>query len=330
MNTSIVPVHDDAYSCLEDLIYSLCVWKDNDFHAMFASSWNFDLDPFDSKSPLSLAKRIGTGNKEWDKLLSIYHGVKISDQQNRFSAKELLQRIKDRSLELPLIIAFDYYYCPWSKEFYYKYHGGGGGLSHTILLSSIENEGFMCIDPLFSTNVEYLPFNHFIKGYEGYRTVSFTKNIYTEIDCNWLEVTRYGVNKSLTSKFFDQLTTLTKEISNLDLVLESKGFEDRPGLSPIMYQLKLIGMGRKKFSKLLYRTYLQTRNEKFNILSKEVHKLGTDWDYLSNLMMKVFYTKHPERVLKKLVAKINEIRIQEEDKLAEISSCISKNLISKG
>ena len=305
------PKQDPNYSCLEDLIFSICEWKGEDHRFAFIDCWGFEYNE-NAKGTMRLAQRIGTGNVKWRTYLKEYSGIEISMWKHDINSNDFINFAKRTIVEneMPIIIAIDQDWCPWNSEFFIKFPGGQGGLPHTCLIIGYKDNNFLCIDPLFSEKVEELPFEYVLKGYGGYMLINYSGQK-SKSTLNQQEFLKYISSKILEGKIPELIRRFSKEFINLNLSIESQGFEKKPGLSPIVYKLKLIGMGRFKIGILLDKINEEKNNKEYGVLSEQFRDIAKIWYKLSLNVMKMFYSKNKEKLQLSCVKLLDDIANKE-------------------
>jgi len=314
MRLNIAPKNHESLNCQEVLLLSVAEWWERGHVLMFTESWGFTYTPYDAENPEIFGKRFGSNDVNWRSNLGLYHGVQTALWDKEKTAAEII-RIAEEELaqQRPLAIIMDYFWCPWVEEYYQKYHGGAGGLPHTCMIVGLEGDNIVCIDPTFApTEQVLLPLDHFEQGCGGHMRVWLADEPAWP---NWRDVLARSVaylGEGEANAFY-QIRLFADEMEKyVDISKEKEGFENKPGYSPIVFKLKLIGFGRKKAAMLL--TELGNRHDVPTLLdfAAKLEECAAKWDRMSLSMMKALYTKKPAGPLANVVNAIREVASMEE------------------
>ncbi|MHB8063120.1 MAG: hypothetical protein ACYDG2_10885 [Ruminiclostridium sp.] len=318
MKLGIVPHHDDARDCEEDLIAAVACWLGRDYELMFSESWGFSFSPANE----DLNSFIGNGIKfkkssTWS-LLEKYHGISVNVKPLNDFSKDTALIHRELSESRPVLLNIDGFYCRWWDKVYQKIH-----MPHSCLIIS-DNESeksFLCIDALPISFGDYLSKEEFKQGCS--EIITFKLNRQDRGDFDWREIFNnayYSLHEMVNGiNTFDSIGRLGEQISNLkDLKIEAMEFEENLTQAPLFRNLLGISRGCRQFAIVL--KYICTRAEVDSVklleLAKQLELVGLNWAEVQAVLIKAYYMPNPQMLIYRMAEKIKN-SVYEEKRIAE-------------
>jgi len=320
MKLDISIKYNDAYNCLDNLIVDATKWWGRNYELLFAGSWGFYYKQIGAKGREALGDNINSSmNYPWD-CFEKYHGVKINIIKNA-DYQDILRVIREELKEnRPVIIYMDTFWCPWYKSNYQEIHS----VHYCLAIGIDDSNNLLIADSQFANNGTTLPEYNFSKGYGEYMTFSLKEP--ESASMAWRKIIRNAVDRIMSPaediSIFEQMRNLGNDIRDkLDYATEIRGVEEYPLRAKLFQSLYNIGRGRKQFSIALNYLGNLVNSHELLLLSDRVRLAGERWMSLFGIMGKSYYLQGDDRdrILKRVVNKINEAALDEED--------IAKNLI---
>ncbi|MCQ1531140.1 cysteine peptidase family C39 domain-containing protein [Lutispora saccharofermentans] len=320
MLLDIKPLHNEAWSCLEDIIISSVDWWSYRYEMMFSEAWDFQFVCDGDKKKTEIGSRLHEGHDNTWSLLEKYHGIHINatgmlgpSAINDIICTELHNRH-------PTILYINAYNCPWIGV-YHKSH-----FSHTCLVigNDEKNEAFICIDPYTTKNEQFLPYRDF---YEGSTQCAIFRNAYKSTpQINWKDVINQTVSKFFCNTYSDspisKMLLFSDEIRQcLDLNDETAGNDDLLK-TPLFERLKYLGRRRIQYSQML--CYL---NEKYGLPNINEVQFGLqvasqNWSITRSMLIKMYYTQEWKASRLKVADKIRDNAAYEQSLIMKLQNTI--------
>jgi hypothetical protein len=308
----IRPLHDDFRYCLEDTVVSVASWMGRHYELMYAEDWGFDFDYEKYKSGDMLSKCITPQGGDICELLKRYHGMEIV----RYDSIENDTMIKIVESELkesrPVILEFDWYYCPWNEKAARKYH-----VNHISLIVGYDskNKTFHITDCYYKMQDIVLPVEYLEKLEKNIAVFKLLPLI--PEDNHWRGVLTKALDKIQNTKkqvnTFDMIRNFAGVIEQLDdLNSEFAGY-DEVLTSPLLTTLSSISHNRNHFAEVLYYIGKEFKMESIYGLVKDMKSSALQWDIACSLLsMTKYKTIDNKRLMNRAVKKIKSAADLEE------------------
>lgn len=197
MFLDIKPLHNKAWSCLEDIIISAVYWWGYRYEMMFSEAWNFQYICDSDKKKSGIGNNLHEGYDNTWELLEKYHGICII-ATGMLDASSIYDIIcAELRNSCPTILYINAYNCPWIAV-YHESH-----FPHTCLVigNDEKNKSFICIDPYTTSKNQVLPYSDF---YEGSTQCAIFRNRYRrDPQIDWKGVLNQTVDNFLYSTYLD-------------------------------------------------------------------------------------------------------------------------------
>ena len=115
----IMPLHDEARNCFDDVIASVAAWSNRDYEVMYSKTWSLLYEPVQTNvAPLGNSIDLVYYNKYT--LLEKYHGIKL-----KFHPKESQDHMfsiihNELSKNLPIAVLMNAFWCPTCPGYHLK------------------------------------------------------------------------------------------------------------------------------------------------------------------------------------------------------------------
>lgn len=325
---NIIPLHDEARDCFDDIIASVAAWTSRDYELMYLNTWSFLYEPSSlSIAPLGNSINLISYNKY--ALLEKYHGIKLEFHSKESPEIMFLTIRRELSKNLPVAILVNAFWCPTCPGYHIKETQD----VHFCLAVGLDSDTLHYVDPYYMKYNASITKDEFIKGYGGYVTFSFSSPEKPEID--WMTTIISTVSRLKTPSADINSFSMMREFSDhiresLDMSLE----EGAPGTSidnfPIIKMLTDISRDRKQFCIVL--DYIA---EKYDVpilveSSLKLKNVSLKWGMVRALLCKSLLTSNSSAKLRNKIAdKIRDISEDEEyiaDNLIEFRSISNKSI----
>lgn len=218
MYLPIQPVRGISTDCFQDLIISTMIYLGLPYQLTFSESMGFNFVQHDRND--LIGKCIVNNKYTSLDLLRGYHGVLLT-KSTLPSSKEVYDNILNELQQgLPVIIYLSSYWNLWGNPHAYQTIDS----AHYCLVSGIDKDHLICVDPTFGKKVKSLPFKNFFEGNNG---VFFTfKRVEPEIE-NTKDVFLRVINNVLFNNHYLAFYDLANAIESQEsLRHEFEGFHD--------------------------------------------------------------------------------------------------------
>lgn len=318
----IAPIRDNALTCYEELIASVCKWLGRDYELMFTRSLAFFFTPAQEGTLKSIGGRIERRwNEQLEDLLN-YHGVwmqrKIYDadlDQLEFISKELENGC-------PILVFYQAFWLPWDPGYQRKGHEG----IHTFLIvgCSTENNCLYCVDSTYMKSWEPISLELFMKGSVKvgnsieYYTFSVAEN--EKKHFTWLEILQRMlecVQNNKQGKSFNGLKLFCDELEkNLDFRTETDGYHEF-FRAPLFYNIQQLALGRRKASRTLQYLAKHFGVTELVNLAREFDLEGSNWENVRAMLIKM-YVMPNEALFRKTITRIREAIDKEQELVRQL------------
>lgn len=310
MCLDVKPVHDEAWSCLEDLIISAASWLGYDYQLMFSEAWNFIFQPSQVNPTATLGERLHEGEDRSWQLLDRYHGIHLVTDTT-ITAADACKVIKDElSRKLPVIVYINAFWCPWTNVYQKSY------FTHTCLAigSDDTHDELICIDPYTTKNVERLAMHNFNEGFEKYAVFDIKNGTVADIQCRTIfaDAAKRMLDSVNNINSFNMMTSFADAIEkSLDLAVETQGNSDL--LKSLLYErLKYLCRRRLQFSQLLKYLVAGGYLKDAATLIEGFNRAAQLWEIIRNILIKSYYLPERQPMQIKAANRIREAAAHEE------------------
>lgn len=306
-------------NCLEDVM--VCAFKSMDKHyeLFFSESWSFGYTTHD---PL-IGKRMKIKRQVSYDLLQDAHGIEVKYHKTNNSSSVLdIIRTEIFTYQSPVVIYLDLFWTAWgSADNYQKNH-----LDHFCLVIGINetDQVIYCIDTIFSSQVQALPYEHFFSGNDG---DCATFHIHPE-DCikDWRSVFERITKKIFKFNDVQAIQKFAEDFKNhFDIRKEVEGYGEL-WKSSIGEEIRNVIFGRKGYYEALL--FLNTKLGYLNDLIHKVNEIIIQWNIVSGLISKLYYLDQMGKTADyrvKIGGKLIEICQLEQDFMNTLSNNFLKN-----
>lgn len=300
----IRPLHDDFRYCFEDTVVSVASWLGHHYELMYAEDWGFNFDYEGYKSTGMLSKCITPEGGDMCELLKRYHGMEIV----RYDSIENHRMIEIVESELkesrPVILEFDWYYCPWNEIAKHKYH-----INHMSLIVGYDsvNKVFNITDCYYKMQGILLPLKYLENLDRNIAVFKLSPGVPGDTDWKGvltkaLDKTRNAENKANS---FEMIRNFAGVIEQLDdLAFEFAGYEEVL-TSPLLTTLSSVSHNRSHFAEVLDYMYREFKIKGLYGLADSMRSSAVQWDIAySILSMTNYKTIDNKRLMNRAAKKI--------------------------
>ncbi|MGG3282146.1 hypothetical protein [Paenibacillus solani] len=218
MYLPIQPVRGISTDCFQDLIISTMIYLGLPYQLTFSESMGFNFVQHDRND--LIGKCIVNNKYTSLDLLRGFHGVLLSKSTLQSSEEVYDIILNELRQDMPVIIYLSSYWNLWGNPHAYQTIDS----AHFCLVSGIDKDHLMCVDPTFGKEMKSLPFKNFFEGNNG---VCFTfKRVEPEIK-DTKDVFLRVINNVISNNNYLALYDLANAIeSQENLRHEFEGFHD--------------------------------------------------------------------------------------------------------
>ncbi len=311
---------NDIYGtfCLDDCIATYTSWINRDYELMYADSWNFKCDPCNENINAPYDE-----NKTRCDNLELYHGVKITWDNDPFTDGTLEFFMNELKKNRPLILALDCFYCPWDWGFQ-SYHSEG----HSFLITGFQDsQNLYCVDPFFMKKDSLLPISYLKNGFKRFATFSLTDS---KQECNLSDLLKISAIKFIKNDVAIRIKNLANYIiCSLDVEKELVKYKESPNTF-LWNVFESDFYGRIEFVIMLH--YIA---RKLNFLENNLMAISNrflniieQWQVAKGMLGKIFMLKESQEIRSRLAIKISEIADSEKEIALELMN-IQTNKLKK-
>jgi hypothetical protein len=299
---------------LEDIIAAIADWKNRDCLFMFAGAWTFHF----TGGQTNVHDRLRVGNEEYVYYLQKHHGIALNWHQD-FKTSDIDTIIHEVKNNTPVIIHLDSFYCPW-----HMYYGKNHSM-HFCLLIGFHKNGFRCIDPYLTPNIEDISMNDVLAGCKEYALIEFHDCMAPYMDS--LQSIIHSIHTAMDSKksIFKQMELFGTEILVSDnMLIEIMNTQDIIE-STIIEKIKFIGLGRRNYAKLIYEVGKHFTIPDLLHVSQPIDKLSSHWEQIKWLLVKCKIVKDKHKIIYDISNMIKEISCNEKKLMCHLLDIVQKN-----
>jgi len=218
MYLPIQPVRGISTDCFQDLIISTMIYLGLPYQLTFSESMGFNFVQQDRND--LIGKYIVNNKYTSLDLLRGFHGVLLSKSTLQSSEEVYDIILNELQQDMPVIIYLSSYWNLWGNPHAYQTIDS----AHFCLVSGIDKDHLMCVDPTFGKEMKSLPFKNFFEGNNG---VCFTfKRVEPEIK-DTKDVFLRVINNVITNNNYLALYDLANAIESQETLRhEFEGFHD--------------------------------------------------------------------------------------------------------
>ncbi|MBB3114181.1 hypothetical protein FHS18_006299 [Paenibacillus phyllosphaerae] len=161
---------DAGFMCMEDCIATIAGHLGRRYELYLLWNWTFHYH--EEKVSDRIGDLFELRYRENVDDLKNFHGIAITKVGRRSSREVAYFLDSEDSGRMPVLVAFDAYWCPWDWGFQ-KYHNE----HHHFIIVGVDQEAeqFICADPYFSKSDQRLPFELFDSGLTEVKLVTLSE-----------------------------------------------------------------------------------------------------------------------------------------------------------
>lgn len=327
MMINVIPVLNEKYNCIENLLASLASYWGIDYYMMSSEVWGFSYKTIDysPSNALMFGERISPNSGDYFKLFEQYHNTKIDIHSisSLYSIKDLFSVIKSE-IEggYAVIIRVDLFWCPWTK--FYKVYNA----DHYCMVIGINEDNHLlyCIDPLYTLDVIELPILNFEQGCTSCRTLR--KLNHNENNIEWRIVLQNAVSHYLgvteSSSTYDAMCNFARDVKSHYHAADEFKIIGEKRLSLLSTQINYIRLARLSFSNFLEMFANDYQIDELNEFSKRMSKFGECWYNLNIMFIKSSYMLDNDLLTQIISNNILELAEQESKFALELQQLVEK------
>lgn len=287
----------------------------------FNKAWGFEYLHNNLKEQTLLGNRINENRSKYHiiKGLEKYCGIKYNEfcSAKQTNIIKLLEKLlMDGNY---VIVNMNIYWCPW--VYYYK----KAHLSHLLVLIGVEpNKKFLCLDPSFSSKIEFLSYENLLRGYKSHMVPSIKYENSEKFD-NLDEILHKSVSKVLKFNFIEGISFFAKEyLTNFSFSKETENMNISPLSISIIGNMIPIKGGRIAYAEFLQYISIKKQCNELNEIQRKLFESAEKWDMIKDILIKAYYKEYNNKMHRKVYNTIIEIYETEKETANLLTEYVNK------
>lgn len=309
--------------CLDILIYSVACWLKRDYRMQYAEAWGFD---YSCEPKKRIYERIGCGRGEEYKYLEKYHGIKLLPIN--ITEEEFAKLVETE--EIPLLFQYDAFWANWMEDTYQRLHMFG----HHVLVTGYNKntKEVFILDSQEASEGRWCSSEEFYKGIVSSYKIRPIDNYNCEIEeKEVLEIIlgRVSSNESQGKRgIVENMELFIEDMENVfDIELEVRPYLSNFVECRLLTTINDVAKSRKKAAVAIECIRESSGNGNLTLLANRLHELGELWKQAFGVFVKYCYMNDNDRIRKKVVKKLKEIKDKEAEAIQFLQECYSEEQI---
>lgn len=303
MIIDLEPISIAGLDCSIACMLTLANWQIKEYQLAFWSSWEFNYDRefslFGERLDISMSTVLYN-------LKTNYFCEELELQIGTNITENIRKSIQNN---MPIIVALDSYYCPWSDNYKEKH------VNHVIVISGICKNGFYAVDTMPIKENVFIGKNDIANGIISAKVVRFSK----KESKNCIDFLNNVLNRKQTNQEILKMECFNQDIKECSWNQEFD-FQEYVWAIPIMRSVRRIYGSRIQFLECV--KYFKSENIMLCEYIEDIFKpIITEWGILLNILYKARISNVYDNVGIRITNRMK--------KILEIEKCVIGDLKDK-
>lgn len=289
---------DCGACCLEDCLATFAKYAGRRYEMYHLGNWRFQYD--EDKDCDRIGEKFELIYQHNVDDLKQFHGIEMALLGKR-PIEELIDIVEiDTANQLPVLLEYDAYWCPWDWGFQ-RYHNP----HHAFLITGVDLEAraFICTDPFFSKTSLKLPFDLYDSGVTGVKRLSLLEPEPVSY-AGMLQAVADRANRYNNPVTNRGMSMLIEEIDQrFDLLAERQGGSD---MIPTPFHFGLVFMTENRIGYSQALKYIAERYQSTEMMemADRYWKIANEWMKVRRLLYKMDHSGQTLEPLKQSMVRI--------------------------
>ena len=312
---SIIPIYNENYNCIENILASLAAFWKCDCYMISSEVWGFSYKTIECSSNKSvlIGNKLNSNSGDYFKLFGQYHNVEINIYDlNLYNITDLKNIITSEiDINNPVILMINLFWCPWTK--FYKIFEA----IHYCMIIGVneENQLLYCIDPFYTLEVIELPMSDFEQG--SMSCITLHKLNKKDNNIEWCSVIKnaalhYLGDVNIQSTYLEMCNFAQDVRDKYNAAEEYFQMGDKK-FSFISNEINHIRLARLSFSDFLKNFATKYKVNSLYEYSKRMLELGKSWYNINIMFIKTSYMGEKDLLIKRISKTILDLAEKEKN-----------------
>lgn len=290
----IKPMYIKGLSCYEGSLVAIAASLQKEYKLAYMNTFGFS---YIQDSACLIGDKIIVNNEFFYENLRKFSGVNMYTLKIKTDMITAVNEMIDKGI--PVGVETDAFYCPWSFE-YQK-----GSYGHNYLIIGRNVDGYQCIDTTMYEKIYSIDYKNFLLGTS--QLVGFTY----EDSCrkyDYFDLFLKSIDNNKVANCMKALEIFRSDFSNIDYDKEFESFADSHWGCSLQRNIGYYIIGSVElYLEFIEYLYNKLPYVNFLLLIENLKALKDEWYSLYGIILKIYYTKDPEKYKAKPLMIINKI-----------------------